>query len=331
VVDGCPQDLGYYALVQKRAIGLRSAAFMVYAQVCKAANFRTGIADLRYLRWKLRRWRSKRQINRILAQLCPTLLRKLGPYSYKPSRGAPRGHKRTRCPVRFWVLSHAQDPTTALITRFLLFLAWQRIPLSWIRPANIANALQCDRTTAHALWRWWQDIGQHRYTKEQIRRCVFYSRVSHLRRYIPDRSDPRGRYAQCRPAARSGNDPPKRSGYIESLKDVLEKLTGSGHTQPARGGRPDSWQFARKRQGGTFADRAAADRHFASCQASKALRCGGAPPAPPGQGTGAGGAQSPAHGPRVTAEQLIGWMGDSSSRSALSRRLAVLKAKSHAS
>lgn len=327
MVDGCPQQLGYYALVQKRAIGLRSAAFMVYAQVCKAANFRTGIADLRHLRWKLRRWRSKRQINRILAQLCPTLLRKLGPYTYKPSRGAPRGHKRTRCPVRFWVLSHAQDPTTALITRFLLFLAWQRIPLSWVRPANIANALQCDRTTAHALWRWWRDEGQHRYTRQQLRETVFYSRVSHLRRYIVDARDPRGKFAQVRPPARSGNDPPKRSQYIESLKECLEKLTGSGGQPPAGGGRPDGFQLARLARGGTFADRAAADRRFASRQASKALRSGGCPPGPPEHGTGAGGAISPAHAPRVTAEQLIGWMGDSSSRSAMSRRLAYLRAK----
>lgn len=310
---------GYYAAIHRQAIQLRSVPFLVYSQIARAADFRTRMCNIRRLVWPWRRIRTHRQVNRILADLSRCLLDRHDRLTYSlRGRTYKLSEARLR-PVRFHVLAEAQDAPRALLVRFLLFLAWSRVPWSWLRVGSIQKGLHVDRNVAHQLYRWLRGPGR-RYTRAQVRRAVFWSTSPRLRLYRPDRNDPRGFHAQTRPAPleRSGNVHPPTLAIMGSIQALTKRLTGSGGRPPP--GAVDAAQARSQRQQSAAI--------VAGLVRAMGQGGGGTPPAPPAalrrmEGTDA---RAGGDGSQLTAEKLVAGM-PLRMRQDMRRKIRYLEAK----
>jgi len=246
----------YYA-VARSALSLPGSHWYLYSLIAVLANFTTRIADLAYRSRVLRSWRSKRQINRILGDLVQRGYicqhgRKLYSLTGRTQR---RDNARLR-PINAHILLAASDESTGLYARFLVSLAWNRLP--WCRWTwrTVQKTLKIDTGTAQQLYQAFQAIRDET-TRKTLRKVVFWSVRPEWYLYrdlaggviYDPRSASRGQIApragpggsgpmSIAEICRSGNVPPQ-GGSVSLLWVVGESsLASTAGTGRNGGGRP---------------------------------------------------------------------------------------------
>ena len=286
-----------YAAVSYLSLALPSPAFVLYSVVSVLANFKTRIANLYYRRGMLRAWRSGRQIRRLLASLEDRFLVRYGRGRYS-IRGRTEYLQGARMrPVNMHVLARVHDERTALYTRFVLFLAWDRHGWGKMCVEDVQRALRIRRGTAAALLEWVKTIGAQ-IGRKAVRRLVFFCRKPDWWTWTRRRArgrDPRRRGARFPSVRRGGN-------ALKALEKLSECLTSTGLC-PA----PRPWP---RGEGGRPAGRTSGNLPDATAIAGRqrdTIR-GDTPRTPrpvPGRMECENG---DVHRPRVTADELVAWL-----------------------
>jgi hypothetical protein len=164
----------HYGGLSRLSLALPSPAFLLYVTIAHLANFKTRIADLAWRRRMLRSWRSPRQQRRILASLQPRFIESYGRQRYGIRGRTTYLRGAAIRPIRAGLLHLVTDDRSALLTRWILWLAWWRGPWTDIRLQTVRDGLRIDRGTAAVLYKWLRRCGLQR-GKAALRRAVFWS------------------------------------------------------------------------------------------------------------------------------------------------------------
>lgn len=183
----------YYA-ASLNAVRLNNSEFTLYSMIATLANFGTRIADLKYASRRIRGWRTRKQIGRILAALVRKgYIVKHGPRLYSLTGRVERRDNARLRPLHPWILHAGSNPATAFYCRVLVAIAasrkkWHR--LTW---RDIRRMVRCDTGTAQALYRALETIRSlpHGGGRAAARRAVFASRRPEWYRYVVHGAAPR--------------------------------------------------------------------------------------------------------------------------------------------
>jgi len=232
-----------YHAFSLNAIGLNNSEYAVYSMIAVLANFGTRIADMKYASRRLRGWRTKKQIGRILGGL----VRKGYIVRHAPRRYSLTGRVERRQgarlrPIHPEILHAAANPETAFYARFMMSIAACRKKWNRVTWRDLRRFMHCDTGTAQALFRAFQavrgfDRGGGR---QDARRAVFASTRPEWYRYVVHGSrrvimDPRPAARGTVPA-RSQNVPPGVCRIGEYARLCLTSRPGG--PGPDLGGRP---------------------------------------------------------------------------------------------
>jgi len=234
----------YYHAASLNAVQLTNAQFVVYSRIAIAANFGDRIADFR--RWSrlMRSWRSKRQIDRILGQLCRLgYIQRHGQKRYS-LRGRVQWSQGSRLrPLSPHLLHTATDTAPALYARLTIALAASRLPWGRITWQWVRRALGCDTGLAQHLYGQFCEVRQSS-TRAACRRAVFWSSRPEWQRYVTSSGQVK---FDCRPgaaalvrAAAGGRRRSAGSDYVPPGVAVIGSiargvLTRTGGLQPSAG------------------------------------------------------------------------------------------------
>jgi len=299
----------YYAIT-RASLSLAGPYWYLYTLIATLADFRTRIADLAWRSRTLHRWRCKRQINRILSGLLSAgYISWHGRRQYSIVGRVERREAARLRPINAFVLTAGNRGKNGLYARFLVSLAWTRLPWSRWTWQKVQKTLKIDNGAAQQLFKAFQEIRETT-TRRKLRKAVFWSLVPRWYLYRihhgPVIYDPRpaargkiGPRAESRelpvshgdpgPAkiadiCRSGNVPAHQgSGSLlwlacDRLTSTAQGRNGGGSPARIRGSWPAQTTHRTRNQARRHFDRDLADR-AARLYRNRARSAAGAPAA----------------------------------------------------